>query len=70
MNSVIQPISIISQRAHTVLIHELGVVDAMRFLNQLRVGDGDYAAERAQMFKVDSVKRIVVKIKAQRNSPT
>lgn len=69
MNSFIQPISIISQRARTVLIHELGVVDAMRFLSQFRVGDGNYTTERSQMFKGDSVKSIVAKIKARRTDP-
>lgn len=64
MNNLMQPISIISQRARAALIHELGVVDAMRFLNQFRVGDGDYTAQRAQMFKDDAVKSIVAKIKA------
>ncbi|WP_300108160.1 hypothetical protein [Rhodoferax sp.] len=65
-----QPISMVSQRARTALIHELGVVDAMRFLNQFHVGDEGYSVQREQMFKDDTVKSIVAKIKARRNSST
>ena len=43
--SVIQPISEVTNRAKHALIQELGVIDTMRFLNQFRVGDGDYTVE-------------------------
>lgn len=67
MNAVIQPLSEVNQRARNILIQELGAVDAMRFLNQFQVGSGDYTAERAQMFKDDTVKSIVAGIRAQRS---
>lgn len=64
--SIIQPISDVTNRAKHALIQELGVIDTMRFLNQFRVGDGDYAVEREALFKNDSVKSIIAGIKAQR----
>ena len=67
MNAVIQPLSEVNQRAKNILIQELGAVDAMRFLNQFQVGNGDYTAEREQLFKDDTVKSIVAGIRAQRS---
>ena len=64
--SVIQPIADVTNRAKHVLIQELGVIDTMRFLNQFRMGDGDYTVERESLFKNDSVKSIIAGIKAQR----
>ncbi|MCF8209902.1 MAG: hypothetical protein K9K38_10940 [Rhodoferax sp.] len=67
MNAVIQPLSEVNQRAKNILIQELGAVDAMRFLNQFQVGNGDYTAEREHLFKDDAVKSIVAGIRAQRS---
>ena len=66
MNTIIQPLAEVSQRARSVLIQELGVIDAMRFLNQFQVGSGDYSAEREQLLKDDTVKSVIAGIKAQR----
>lgn len=68
--SVIQPIADVTNRAKHALIQELGVIDTMRFLNQFRMGDGDYTVERESLFKNDSVKSIVADIKAQRKRNT
>jgi hypothetical protein len=68
MSVSIQPIAELTKRARQALIQELGIVDAMRFLNQLRAGNGDYTAEREQLFKGESVKSIAAGVKAQRNS--
>ena len=46
MSIHIQPMSELTQRARNALIQELGLVDAMRFLNQFRAGNGDYSTER------------------------
>ena len=67
MNAVIQPLSEVNQRARNILIQELGAVDAMRFLNQFQIGSDDYTAERAQLFKDDTVKSIVAGIRAQQS---
>lgn len=68
MSVHIQPLKEITSRARNALIQELGVVDTMRFLNQFRVGSGDYTTEREQLFKGKSVKSIVAEIKVQRNA--
>lgn len=67
MSTVIQPLAEISQRAKSVLIQELGVIDALRFLNQFQAGSGDYTVERAQLAESDTVKSIVAGIKAHRD---
>lgn len=66
MSVLIQPLSEISDRARKVLIQELGVIDALRFLNQFRAGHGDYTVEREQLFPGETVRSIVAGIKAQR----
>ncbi len=63
-----QPIAQLTHRATIALFNELGAVDAMRFLNQFRAGNGDYTNERGELFKKDSDKSIVADIKAQRKS--
>ena len=67
MSVSIQPMSELTNRAKHALVQELGVVDTMRFLNQFRAGNGDYTAEREQLFKGESVKSIAAGIKAQRS---
>ena len=67
MSVHLQPISELTNRAKQALIQELGVVDAMRFLNQFRAGSGDYTAEREHLFKGESVKGIVADIKVKRS---
>ena len=68
MSVYIQPIARLTHRATHALIQELGVVDAIRFLNQFRVGSGNYTVEREQLFEGMSVKDIVAEIKAQRTN--
>jgi hypothetical protein len=68
MSVHIQPISELTNRATNALIQELGVVDAMRFLSQFRVGSGDYTAEREHLFRGESVDSVVADIKARRSS--
>jgi hypothetical protein len=68
MSVHLQPIAQLTHRARIVLVNELGAVDAMRFLNQFRAGNGDYTNERGELFRKDSVKSIVADIKAQRKS--
>ena len=70
MSIHIQPMSELTQRARNALIQELGVIDAMRFLNQFRAGDGDYTSEREMLFKGETVKSIVADIKRLRSGET
>ena len=68
MSIHIQPLSELTHRARNALIQELGVIDAMRFLNQFRAGSGDFTADRETLFKDESVKTIVADIKALRRA--
>lgn len=68
MNAVIPPLAEISLRARHVLIQELGVTDAMRFLNQFQVGSGDYTVDREPLFKGETVRSVAAAIRAQRES--
>jgi hypothetical protein len=56
----------VNRRATDALVREVGIVDTLRFLNQFRVGGGDYTAQRDQLFKGMSVKDIIRDIKSQR----
>lgn len=56
----------LNRRAEAALIKEIGVVDALRFLSQFRVGTGDYTTERTQLFEGMSVKDIIQEIKERR----
>lgn len=68
MTTHVQPISEVTQLATNALIREIGVVDTIRFLNQFRVGTGNYTVDRDHLFKGMSVKDIISEIKAQRKT--
>lgn len=68
MTAQVQTISVVNQRATETLIRELGIVDTIRFLNQFRVGSGNYTAEREQLYRGVSVKDIIDDIKTQREA--
>ena len=70
MKARLQPISELNRRARNALIRELGVLDALRFLNQCGVGTGDYTSEREHLFKDVSVESIIADIKTQRRDRT
>jgi hypothetical protein len=42
MNATMRPLAEISEEPTTILIRELGVVYALRFLTQMRPDSGDY----------------------------
>ena len=69
MNATIRPLAEITQQATTLLIREMGVVDALRFLSQFRVGAGDYTKERGQWLDDLSLEQIASGIKAKRHKP-
>ena len=68
MSAHLQPIAELTHRAINALVNELGAIDAMRFLNQFRAGNGDYTKDRINLFRKDTVKSLVTSIKAQRKS--
>ena len=67
MNATIRPLAEITQEATTILIREMGVVDALRFLSQFRSGSGDYTNERGQWLDDLSLEKIASGIKAKRH---
>lgn len=45
-----KPLSEVTKQAVDVLSKEIGIADAVRFLNQLSTGYGDYTKERETLF--------------------
>ena len=69
MSATMRPLAEVNQKATEILVREMGVVDTQRFLNQFRVGSGDYTAERRQWLDDLSLEQIVAQIKAKRRKP-
>ena len=67
MNAVIRPLTDVNRQAAEILIREMGVVDAHRFLSQFRIGSGDYTKERGQWLNDLSLPDIVSEIKAKKS---
>lgn len=66
MNATMRPLAEISEEATTILIREMGVVDALRFLSQVRPGCGDYTKERGEWLDDLSLDEITSSIKSKR----
>lgn len=56
----------ITQDAIQILYKELGVVNAVRFLNQFTTGFGDYTLERDRLFTDQSLDDLLSEIKQSR----
>jgi len=63
-----RPLIEINQQAIRLLYNELGVVDAVRFLNQFTQGYGNYTQEREALFGDKSLEEIVSEIEKRRKS--
>lgn len=66
MNVTMRPLAEISEEATTILIREMGVVDALRFLSQMHPGSGDYTKERGKWLDNLSLHEITSSIKSKR----
>lgn len=66
MSAEIRPLAEVNAQGTEILIREMGVVDALRFLNQFRPGSGDYTKERGRWLDKLSLEQIVSEIKAGR----
>lgn len=66
MSAVIRPLAEVTAQGTKILVREMGVVDALRFLNQFRPGSGDYTKERERWLNDLSLGQIVSDIKAGR----
>lgn len=69
MKARILPLAEINREAEAILIREMGVVKAMRFLNQFRAGTGDYTTERGQWLDNLSLEQITSEVKTGRKKP-
>ena len=63
MSARLEPIAQLSQRATEALVRELGVMDALRFLGQFRVGSGIYTTQRKGSFHGESVHELAGQIR-------
>jgi hypothetical protein len=61
-----QSLSEMSERAVRLLVREMGAVDTLRFLNQFRVGTGDYTQDRDALFAGRSTAELAEEIKQWR----
>jgi hypothetical protein len=66
MNATMRPLAEISEQATTILIREMGIVDALRFLSHMRPGSGDYTQERGLWLGDLSLEQITSAIKSKR----
>lgn len=66
MSMAIRTLSEINQQATAILAREMGIADALRFLNQFSSGSGDYTSERDQWLGNLSLEQITWEIKAKR----
>jgi hypothetical protein len=69
MKARIRPLAEINKEAEAILMREMGVVKAMRYLSQFRSGTGDYTKERGKWLDELSLDQIAKKIKAKRSKP-
>lgn len=58
-----RPLVEISRAGHAALVRELGVVDAIRFLNQYTTGRGDYTAERSEWLDDESLEELFEQVR-------
>jgi hypothetical protein len=66
MKATSRPLTEVNQQATKILIRELGVVDAQRFLGQFRVSSGDYTKQRGEWLDHLTLEQILSEIIAKR----
>jgi hypothetical protein len=66
MTAKIRTMAEINREAEAILIREMGVAAALRFLNQFRAGAGNYTSERGQWLDELSLNQIAAEIKGRR----
>lgn len=69
MKTAMRPLADLNRQAAKILIREMGIVDAQRFLSQFRNASGDYTKERRQWLDGLTLEQIVSEIKAKRRKP-
>jgi hypothetical protein len=66
MSIEMRPLLEINQQATEILVREMGIADALRFLSQFSHGSGDYTKERKQWLDDLTLEQITSDIKAKR----
>ena len=61
-----RPPAEVSRIGFAALCDRLGMADAIRFLQQFDLGQGDYTEEREGLFESDTVSSLVQEMKARR----
>ncbi|MBI3410261.1 MAG: hypothetical protein HY040_18125 [Planctomycetes bacterium] len=69
MKAAMRPIAQLTEQATEILIREMGIVDALRFLNQFHAGSGDYTKDRGRWLNDLSLAQITPEIKAKSKKP-
>ena len=69
MSAAIRPLAEITAQGTEILIREMGIVDALRFLNQFRPGSGNYTKQRGRWLNELSLEQVVSGIEAGRKKP-
>lgn len=54
------------QQGFAILVEHLGVANALRFMGQFEMGQGDYTKERDALFEGETVEQLAEKIRASR----
>jgi Mg/Co/Ni transporter MgtE len=60
------PLAEVTTIALRVLIHEMGIVNTARFINQFTTGYGDYVQEKEHLFGTMTVDELVKAIQEQK----
>lgn len=66
MSLAIRPLSELNRQATELLVREMGIADALRFLSQFGSGSRDYTKERDQWLDGLTLQQIASEIKAKR----
>ena len=63
-----KPLAQITREAIRLLCKEMGVANALRFVNQLTTGYGDYTKERRRLFADMTVEEIASQIRRKKTA--
>ena len=67
-NDITKPQQEIIRLGYQALVDALGIVDAIRFIQYLNLGTGDYTAERHQWLDQKPLNEILTSIKQQQEN--
>jgi hypothetical protein len=63
MSAPIRPLHEVTEQAISVLAHEIGIADTVRFVNQFSSGYGDYTEERTATLGNLDLEEILAEVK-------